>query len=340
MNTAAEIRPADVATEIRAKDFWRSAGATPAEKEWYHFCIFTDGIELIVNLAMVWLDDGAVPVCTVIARDPYGWTGGLSISRASRRSTRVGRVEFMADDAELTFDGGLYHLSGASPDGEIEFDLKLTPQTWPVVAATPRLGQSGGERMHWAVVPRLAASGGIRINGSQQVVEHALAYHDHNWGRFSWDNGCSWNWGVFLPWSADVAIVHAEVCSADLSRVHFREIYLWQNGRPCVVRNARQMNLSCTGRLPEPELTVPGVFRLIDPSMPWPLPNAIVIDSDPGGKPVRLKVDLRSCARIVAPAGPDGTVTFTEAVGRGMLRLDDEGALRGPAMWEFNRVRI
>ena len=55
-----------------------------------------------------------------------------------------------------------------------------------------------GAPINWLVVPRLVADGEITLAGRRHVVAGALAYHDHNWGRWYWGDDLGWEWGCFL----------------------------------------------------------------------------------------------------------------------------------------------
>ena len=65
----------------------------------------------------------------------------------------------------------------------------------------------GEGRMCWLFVPRLRADGWLRIDGQEHRFESELAYHDHNWGRFSWGDDFGWTWGTILPARAGGPVV-------------------------------------------------------------------------------------------------------------------------------------
>jgi len=85
---------------------------------------------------------------------------------------------------------GVYRIMGTAPG--LAFDLEVTPaahQFFPAVEREEQDLRSG------YVVPALRASatGTFCVDETCRRVQHAAAYHDHNWGEW---HGTTWEWGV------------------------------------------------------------------------------------------------------------------------------------------------
>ena len=84
-------------------------------------------------------------------------------------------------------------------------DLVLHPMSMP--GRAPNLTREDGPPIHWVVIPRLRAEGTIEIDGVVHHLQNAPAYHDHNWGYWSWGDDFAWEWGFGLdedpenPWN-------------------------------------------------------------------------------------------------------------------------------------------
>jgi len=99
------------------------------------------------------------------------------------------------DKTRAWFEGGAYHLilGWSSPAGEVRGALVVTPVA--DLYYPPFLIHASATLVSGYTVPALRAfiDGWIEAGGKRLVLQHAPAYHDHNWG--TWRN-VHWDWGT------------------------------------------------------------------------------------------------------------------------------------------------
>lgn len=306
-------------------DFLRApvlAHARPGQvKEWHHVVVHRPGWRVLINFSLT--DDpgpdGAprfVPRVTVIAHD-RGWTGGvhrfaeseLAVA-ADLRSMTVGpnRIGVDPSGCQVTLD---------LPEHDIAGELSLTPATRPFVVTNQRVGDG---RLSWLFVPQLRASGWLRVAGTVRELQDAVAYHDHNWGRFRWGDDFGWEWSSILatdpaqPWS----FVFSRITDRRRLRVLHQGLFVWYGTEPAAVFRDARVSVRRDGRLDRPpDCTLPPAMNLLAGGTSADVPAEIRIAARRGADEIELAFRSRSFARIMLPSEVDldRTVTLTETSG-------------------------
>jgi hypothetical protein len=135
-------------------------------------------------VAVAYSSDG-----TISAMDPYP-------ASAFTASVDDPDVHIGANRARAT-GGGAYHISGATLDGRLAWDLDYVPDSTPWSAADHLpVGRLAWEQMSWLVqMPRARVAGTLTVDGQPRAVD-ATGYHDHNWGEWI-PTDALWNWAQF-----------------------------------------------------------------------------------------------------------------------------------------------
>jgi hypothetical protein len=336
-------------------DFWRrspsTAGGPGGHKEWSYFCVLGDDIDLIVNLSI--MDRPAMPGgapgraeearIALLARTSDGrWYGDVEACDPNVVVLQAGRVDTRFGASKLAFANGAYHLDAQLASRSVGARIVLRPIARPALTRSVPLGSH--EPMHWLVVPRLEASGEVRIGDARHPFRGYSAYHDHNWGRFSWGGDFAWEWGIVLgrqamPWS----LVYYRITDRGRYRVFSQGVLLWRDDRHCrtfrdrelVVRNAGLLRL---GRC----LRVPRIMSLAIPGTAADIPDHVEIEAGGGLDALDITVDLEDAAQIGVPNDRDeGLTSISEC--RGHARVSgrvrgDAVCFEGPSVVEFNRA--
>ena len=304
----------------RADYFRRSAARVDGRhdhKEWLHFCVRQGDLDVLVNFGVN--DDRAHANGTASER-------GQLIVLVRRGDRWVGDAERYWNDGTEIGGGEIYARIGGStlalaPDGAfliharlcsqpIEVDLRLSPDTFPSLANNIRLGP--GQALNWLVVPRLRAQGTVRIGNETRELGGALAYHDHNWGRFAWGADFAWEWGygapddAACPWS----FMFVRLSDRAMTSTKTQVLTVWRG--PHLVRSfrGRQLRIVADDALsPREVLQVPPVMGLLSPGAATDVPARLVLEAEADGDWFRVELRSRSVAQIIVPndGGPGVT---------------------------------
>lgn len=103
--------------------------------------------------------------------------------------------QFSASTLQADVQLGPHKIETVSPDVirisaelfQIKLSLEFQAKVPPVQLADNSKGPSDWEVSNWlAYMPAAAVSGTITLGGDTTAVEHAVGYHDHNWGKWLW----------------------------------------------------------------------------------------------------------------------------------------------------------
>lgn len=295
---------------LARSDFLRApllAAAGPADfKEWHHFVVHGRGVRLLINFSLSNEGSGLDALrfaqrVIVIARDE-NWTGAVERfdERALNVSAELGELTIGGNRMAVLPDG--YHLVIELPDKNIRGELHFTSASRPFVIRNEPLGDG---RINWLFVPRLRADGWLLVDGRQHRVDNDLAYHDHNWGRFSWGADFGWTWGTILPngpeqpWS----MVFAQNTDRSRLRCLSQALYVWRHDEPAAIFRHAAVQKRSDGVLNRAaDCTLPPPMRLLlDAEVPG-VPDRIDITATRAGNRVHAEFRSRSYARLAQPS--------------------------------------
>lgn len=344
---------ARIASLIRQSDYTRrspaSAGGRIGHKEWSHFCVLSDAVDLLVNFSLM---DSVrpgqrhrteVPRLTLLARDER-WYGAVDRFETEEVQAPGGRIDLDLGANRLRFAQRRYEIDVASRSNEVAAKLCFEPLAMP--ALTTSIGLSSGRFMKWLVVPRMRASGEITVDGRTHCVEHAPAYHDHDWGYFDWGDDFAWEWGLVLPRDAASpwSLVYMRISDRGRLRVLSQGVLLWKHDAHARTFRGRDLRVGQRGFLRTAgALRIPRVMSLVSPGTSADVPREMTIVAEADRDHLALDVSLLDLAQIGIPndLGDRGVTLLSEA--RGSAHV--EGRVRGervcfdgPAIVEFNHA--
>jgi hypothetical protein len=310
------------------------AGPLPfdaAYKEWYHFNLSTPRAGVVVNLGVAGGARSGVRDCgTVIVlahRAGRGWCGGIDAYSGADVSPARG-VAMRLGGCELTYADGAYHLSAALMDGSVEVSARLEPSTFPV-AIRNRVAFGGGSN-DWVIVPRLAVTGQVRIGTGVHPLTGGAAYHDHNRGRWHWDDDLGWDWGYAHEPAADgVTLVFERITDRWHRPVGEGGAIVWSGERVTKAFLADHLSVAYGPLRPLPWGAVPPVLGIVRGRAPTMVPSSVTATAREGGDWVELAFTPAAALQVLLPhERGDGYASIHEMWGTYRAR----GRVRGGAI--------
>lgn len=320
-------------------------GGAGSHKEWWHFCVYAPGVDVLVNLSLV--DDvreGAPPgrefARVVVLVRERGWDGDVEVFEAHEVEAPGGGLQMRFGDNRVAFEDGRYVIEVRLRRRPIAVSLSLEPGCVPSLANNIRLDP--GPPINWLVLPRMVASGTLRLGGRVVQVERARAYHDHNWGHFAWGRDFAWEWGYGLPeeegnpWS----MVFVRLSDRAHSRTYMQALFLWRESLQHRVLRAADVTVERVGLLRASRVfKLPRAMALVAPGTVTDVPRALEVTARGDGDEVRCRFEAEDVAAVVIPNDHDPGVTVIHEVSgevsvEGRVR-GERVAMRGRAIFEF-----
>lgn len=346
--SATSAMSASCARHVERAGFFRRSGGRPGEaphREWLHFSLAQDDLTLLVNFSVV--EDGRPAAqpgherhrVVVLVRKSGVWEGDAEELPPEQCFVAGGAIYAAMGAHSLDFVEDRFRLHLKLARRPIEVLLELAPVSHPVVVNNVRL-EPGSAPIHWLVVPRLRADGWVDIDGSRHEVRGRLAYHDHNWGRFS-HSGLSWYWGHAAPMRAvdPFSVVYARLLSRNQGVCYMHSLMLWRNETPWRVYRDTEVRVEPVGRRRATGVVVPRSASLLAAEVGVDLPARLQIEVRRGGDRLEGSFESVDLARIVVPHDEDlGTTVIHEVFGVLRLRGCVAGELiefAGEAVFEF-----
>jgi hypothetical protein len=292
-----------------------------AYQEWYHFVVHCPGWRLLVNFSVVGeahpgRGHRLAPRVIVLAHEER-WTG--AVARFADTDLHI-----TGDLSALTVRGNRmavgpdgYHLVIDLPEHNINGELHLRPRSQPFAVNNQPLGEG---RLNWLFVPRLDADGWLRIAGRRQRLDAALAYHDHNWGRFRWGDDFAWEWGSVLPDNPDEpwSFVFMRMTDRRRLRCFSQALHVWRRSEPAAMFRHAAVQVRADGLLArQPDCTLPPPMRLLLGGSASDVPSSIAITGTRFADQVRAEFRPESFARVALPSQTclDRSVVLAETSG-------------------------
>jgi len=312
--------------------------ATAAAKEWFHFCVVAPGVQALCNLSLGGPSgDGRV---LVLARvdDERSWRGGQTIGAASASGHRV-----TVGAATMAFHAGRYlvnaRATGPGAADDVEVDLELVPLTVPLVAEGVDLAPGS---LGWVALPRLVARGVIRAGGRSFRLEHALAYHDHNWGEWRWGGGdFAWQWGFALDErEGGASILYSRLTDRARGRAFDTKLSVWNGELLARVFAGGDVRVDAAGQAPAGGLRrVPAVMRLVVAGEGVEAPARLDVTAGRGDDWLALRFRPEALVQVAIPNEVDyGFTLIDETSGRFEVKGRIDGVdlgFAGRSLFEF-----
>lgn len=310
-------------------DFWRCALGDDAArfKEWHHFLIVKDELTVLVNFS-VDVRGSRRDAKTIILVHRENWRGVLVEHDGGAQFENGGaRAKFGEDIFEIR--AGDFRVKIENSDCGLSADLSLTPELAPIVARNQIL--SPGRRLHWILFGRMKVRGTMFIDDISIDVTGADAYHDHNWGSFSWGEDFSWEWSTVFathrgePWT----VVYSCLQDRARSRVALQQFFAWRAGENIVAARQSAIRVEQTSGVEESNIfRLPAVMGLLVPKTLRHVPGALRIGASQGKIELEVILELSRPAQILLPSEvhPLRVTQLNELAGRARLagRIGEE----------------
>lgn len=335
---------------VASSDYFRRpeprGSRPPGFKEWFHFCVYGDGVDLLVNFSVV--DDvrpgrdGAPELArvTVLVRDDEGWDGDVETFDWRDVDVRAGRIDARFGRCSMAYAEGRYRLRVALTDRAIEANVELRVRSFPAPAYNVEV--EDGPPIHWLVIPRLLATGTVRIGTRTHRFSDAPAYHDHNWGWFRWGRDFAWEWGFGLPTDPDHpwSIVFVRLSDRAHSRAMMQALFVWEHSRQRRVFRADAVELNRLGLHRQSELfKLPRPMALLSPGRVTDVPARLSIYAREDGDWCTAEFDAGHGSQVILPNDDDLGVTIINEVSatfRARGVVDGRAfEVAGPSIFEY-----
>jgi hypothetical protein len=342
-----------IETSIRELDYFRCSpsrfGEDAGHKEWQHFIVHAEGIQLLVNFNL--LDDRWAtsernrPVQRVIAiaRTARGWTGGIERIDANDVDLRPGEIAARFGRNSLAFEDGRYQVRIALDSVAITAELTFEPCTVPMLANNQPLSRT--RVVSWMFVPRLMCTGTVTLGSKRYEIREAVAYHDHNWGNFAWGEDFAWEWGSALASGAQAqwSMVYARMSDLGRNVSRGQGLFVWRGAHFHSLFRDDEIETRYVGRLFAPSpLKLPPVMALLSPGGAQDVPARLEISARGKGDHLQVAFLTEDVVQVIIPNDADvnGVTVLNEVVGRVSARGAVRGSaveMDGPGVFEFIR---
>lgn len=291
---------------LAANDFVRAPMLATADphgfKEWHHFVVHGDGARVLINFSLSYERAGRpAPRVIVIAHDRQ-WSGAIARFDESelKVSGDLGDIRIGGNRMIVGPDG--YRVGVDLPEHGIGGELALTSMSRPFVVNNQPVGDG---RMCWLFVPKLRVYGWLEVGGRQHRFDGALAYHDHNWGRFFWGGDFGWTWGTMLPSAPEVpwSLVFLQMTDRRRLRNLSQALYVWRHNEPAAIFRHAAVTTTSRGRLGRTaDCTLPPAMGLLLDGETPGVPEHIDITASRAGDTVHAQFHPQSYARLAQPS--------------------------------------
>lgn len=235
-------------------------------KEWHHFVIQRDDVRLLVNFSML-VEQHLGSPRRIAPQVIVLFHGGSDAAAFDR--TAPSEFSIAPDLRGLTIGGSRMVMNSDGYDvvldldrGRIAGELSFRPVSRPFVVNNQPVGAG---RLSWLFVPQARVDGWVVADGARIELVDDVAYHDHNWGHFTWGDDFSWMWGSVLPADPDdYTLVVMQMTDRAGHRANSQAVYVWHGAEPVGMFRDRDVTITRSGPAPlEATTFVPPIVRML-----------------------------------------------------------------------------
>ncbi|MFT7304846.1 MAG: hypothetical protein ACI9P7_000104 [Candidatus Azotimanducaceae bacterium] len=287
-------------------------------KEWFHFLIFGEHINLLFNVSLLTdINTGElIPRVTVLVDINGAFSG--QVLELKNAKAKPGSLNIAGDYGGFEFDGENFLLRLKLES--LELDLALQPMIKPQFAGNVRLAEGS---FSWLALPHLRANGIVRVKETTVLLRGEPAYHDHNWGHFSWSGSYSWVWAVATPVNPDgYGMVFDRVVDTRSMRTVAQGAMLLKGTDHLRTFLASEVDLLTTESRPVHAFRVPPVMRIAVPGAGPAIAKTCYMSAKRKRDNVTLKIFPSHTAEIGVPSDIDNQapMILSEAFGTGIIK--------------------
>lgn len=310
-------------------------------KDWLHLNVLDadNGLVALINVSLHGPVDDRRSRAVGVALATIGetWTGGIEIAGYPEASIKPQGILLETISLAVTPDQQSIRAAIRRSDDGLGANLVAIPAASPF--SFDLRAPLGSGWISWWAVPLLRVSGEMLIDGRRIDLNNAIAYHDHNWGRWHWGDDAGWEWGAFA--FPEIGAVFVFARSSDKAHETLGPIHLSvQRGASSTRFAPEHITVELAGTLGDMARRIPGALAAVHADRRNPgLPAQFVITADDGVNAARLVLDARTAAQLILaePTRP-GYSFINEIAGhcRVVGRINDvEFAASGVGIFEY-----
>lgn len=294
----------------------------PSHREWLHFCVHDDEVDLLVNFSAFTSTDASqearpIPRLTLLARDARGWHGAVESYGFSEGGLPGGTFGAWMPGGRAELDGDDVVLEVALERPRILVELRLTPRA--VASPTHNVTIDRSPPLNWLVMPRLSATGYVWLEDRCYSLRAAPAYHDHNWGAFRWGADFRWEWGYVLPRARDGSnpwtIIAVRLTNRSRTSLLEQGVLVWHGAELVRTFRGHLVTVSAEGHLGRaPTIRIPTPLALVAGGRATDVPRRLTFEGRDGADEIRVDFQPESVAQILVPDDTGPTLTVVNEV--------------------------
>lgn len=245
-------------------------------------------------------------------------------------------VRIANNTVTLTDEGYRVHVE--SGEGSGVFDALFKPETKPAPVFNVSNFSVPGTSINWLVAsPKMEVSGNLSVAGETYSLNNSRAYHDHNWGYWSWGDDLGWDWGQVSQAGnysnetiGEYSLIFGNITNANHSQSASSVLNVWKDGE--IVANfsgeeiqIEHSNLSTTDiGIPPAEMTQAYIL----PEGSFFFPQNTFLNASSGSD--NLKIEFITQQSVPLPVMvPDGNEVGNEAGN------ESENGIEYRVIWEM-----
>jgi hypothetical protein len=193
----------------------------------------------------------------------------------------------------------------------------------------------------------MLVSGSIIAGRCVHHLDHAPAYHDHNWGSWSWGDDFSWQWGYAVPQQTESpwSIVFDRLTDRGRNSALELKLSLWKNQKLHRLYMQDEIVIKQSGFVTQERqrdaslAKFPRPMALLAPEQATDVPRCFEITAMRGNDRLECRFDAEDVAQIILPNDADLGVTIINEVS-GDMRVagsvaNEAVGMEGRGFFEF-----
>jgi hypothetical protein len=179
-----------------------------------------------------------------------------------------------------------------------------------------------GKDINWLVASsKMEVSGNLSVAGETYSLNNSRAYHDHNWGYWSWGDDLGWDWGQVSQAGnysnetiGEYSISFGNITNANHSQSVSSVMNVWEDGEIIANFSGEEMQIEHSN-LSTTEIGIPPAEMLPEYILPqdsFPFPQNTLLNASSGSD--TLNIEFTTQHPVPLPVMiPDGNETGIEA---------------------------
>lgn len=257
-------------------------------------------------------------------------------------------VRISNNTVTLTDEGYRVHIG--SGNGISVFDALLIPEAEPAPVFNASNLSMPGMGINWLVAsPKMEVSGNLSFAGQTYSLNNSRAYHDHNWGYWSWGDDLGWDWGQVSQAGnysnetiGEYSLSFGNITNANHSQSVNSVLNVWKDGEIIANFSGKEIqiehsNLSTTDiGIPPAEVAQ----QYILPQGSFYFPQNTLLNASSGSDTLKIEFTTQNPVPlpVMIPDGSEiGSESMNESVNESMNESVNEsgGGIKYRIIWEM-----